>query len=184
MTTSNYITDFDQFEHLWTKARAGLQALPDAIQEGAALYFDSCDVSTLKYFRFIRALLEFNALDTFAVLVLRPDPVTYFHRLFGKYPAIILRPEHCETDFLASLHADPGGNLVDAIATNSERYAVFPIGGEWIIYADRFQEVAVMSAKPDVLTFTREHYPFNVFESNPGFSLIDLDSRLPPRSVQ
>jgi hypothetical protein len=69
MTPSNYITDLDQFEHLWTNARVGLQALPAAIQEGAALYFDSSDVSTLKYFRFIRALLEFSALDTFFVLV-------------------------------------------------------------------------------------------------------------------
>jgi len=64
-------------------------------------------------------------------------------------------------------------SLADAFDANSEQYVVFPLSGEWVIYADRKQELAAMAGPGDVLEFTRLRYPFVVFEENPGFAIRD-----------
>jgi hypothetical protein len=107
------------------------------------------------------------------VVSLKPDPLNYFHHHFSKYPAVVFRPEHDVRDFVDSLNADPGGSPADAISNNSERYVVLPLPGDWIIYADLKQELAAMSGPTDIIDFARKHYPFNVFESNPGFTISD-----------
>jgi hypothetical protein len=104
---------------------------------------------------------------------LRPAPETYFYRHFAKYPAFIFLPEHSDQDFVESLNSDPGGSLADAFDANSEQYVVFPLSGKWVIYADRKQELAAMAGPSDVIEFTRKHYPFAVFEKNPGFVIGD-----------
>lgn len=174
MSRSEYLTSFSEFAPQWARAKEGVQTLVHLMRSDApVLYFDSGDLSTLKWYNFVRSLLEFKGEDTFVVLVLRPDPVTYFHHHFRKYPAVVIRPEHNGQDFLNSIHADPGDSPADAIEVNSRRYAVLPVTGDWMICGDRYQEYDAMFGPPDVIEFTREHYPFNVFERNPGFSIDD-----------
>jgi hypothetical protein len=152
MSKSEYLKDSELFDRLRKQSDKGMRLVANAVRSGTALYFDSSDICTL---------------------VLRPAPDDYFYRHFGKFPALVFLPEHSDRDFVASLNADPGGSLADAFDANSERYAVFPLSGEWMIYADRKQELAAMAGPPDVLEFARSHYPFSVFEENPGFAIED-----------
>ncbi|MFM0553244.1 hypothetical protein P0D69_20035 [Paraburkholderia sediminicola] len=171
MSKSEYLTDHKVFTRLWKQAAEGRKSVAAAIQSDTALYFDSSDICTFRYHEFVRSLLSERREVEFAALVLRPAPETYFYHHFAKYPAFIFRPEHSDQDFVASLNADPGGSLADAFDANSEEYVVFPLSGEWAIYADRKQELAAMAGPRDVLEFARRRYPFAVFEKNPGFAI-------------
>lgn len=173
MSKSEYLTDREAFNSLWRQAREGKQLVAEAVRTGMALYFDSSDICTFRYYAFFRSLLLETSEAAFAALVLRPAPEEYFYHHFAKYPVLIFSGEHSDQDFVASLNADPGGSLADAFDANSERYAVFPLSGKWAIYADRKQEFAAMAGAPDILEFTRQHYPFAVFEENPGFVIED-----------
>jgi hypothetical protein len=173
MSKSEYLKDSELFDRLRKQSDKGMRLVANAVRSGTALYFDSSDICTFRYHGFIRSLLSNRGETSFVALVLRPAPDDYFYRHFGKFPALVFLPEHSDRDFVASLNADPGGSLADAFDANSERYAVFPLSGEWMIYADRKQELAAMAGPPDVLEFTRSHYPFSVFEENPGFAIED-----------
>jgi len=173
MSKSEYLTDHEVFDRLWKQAGEGKRLVAAAVESGTALYFDSSDICTFRYHAFLRSLLSERGETAFAALVLRPAPEAYFYHHFGKYPAFIFLPEHSDQDFVASLNSDPGGSLADAFDANSEQYVVFPLNGEWVIYADRKQELAVMAGPGDVLEFTRRRYPFVVFEENPGFAIRD-----------
>lgn len=173
MSKSEYLTDRDTFYRLFQQADNGRRLVAAAVEAGSALYFDSSDICTFRYHAFIRSLLSKCGETSFAALVLRPAPEAYFYRHFSKYPALIFQPEHSDQDFVASLNADPGGSLADAFDANSERYIVFPLHGEWAIYADRKFEVAAMAGPSEVLDFARKNYPFAVFEENAEFVVKD-----------
>ncbi|MFL9899115.1 hypothetical protein PQR71_13280 [Paraburkholderia fungorum] len=173
MSKSEYLTNRELFDRLRKQSDESMRLIANALRSETALYFDSSDICTFRYHAFIRSLLLNRGETSFVALVLRPEPDDYFYRHFGKFPALVFLPEHSDRDFVASLNADPGGSLADAFDANSERYVVFPLSGEWAIYADRKQELAAMAGPPEVLEFTRSHYPFAVFEKNPGFTIDD-----------
>lgn len=173
MSKSEYLTDRETFNRLWKQAVAGRELVVAAIESNKAIFFDSSDICTMRYHNFLRALLTERGEVEFAALVLRPDPETYFYHHFARYPAFIFGPDHSDKDFVVSLNSDPGGSLADAFDANSERYIVFPLSGEWAIYADRHQELSAMAGPRDVLEFARQHYPFEVQEKNPGFAIGD-----------
>ncbi|ACD19409.1 hypothetical protein [Paraburkholderia phytofirmans] len=173
MSKSEYLTDRQSFDRLRKRAAAGLKMVTTAVASNAAIFFDSSDICTFRYHKFLRALLSERGEAEFAALVLRPDPEAYFFHHFSKFSALIFRPDHSDEDFVVSLNSDPGGSLADAFDANSERYIVFPLSGEWAIYADRDQELAAMAGPPEVLEFARQHYPFEVHKTNPGFVISD-----------
>jgi hypothetical protein len=166
------LNTLDDFLPLWTRANAAAQTLADSALTQPTLYFDSIDISTPTFFFFIRALLAFESADTFAVLALRPDPFAYFHHHFKKYPAFLVGPEHSVDDYFAFLNADPGDSLADALASNTQRYAVLPINGSWFVYGNWSKEMSALTGPLDVLTFSRRHYPFFLY---PGanFRIVD-----------
>lgn len=168
----NFLNSLEDFLPLWNRANAAVQTLADSARTEPTLYFDSIDISTPTFFFFIRALLAFERADTFAVLALRPDPFTYFHHHFKKYPAFFVGPEHNVDDYFSFLNADPGDSLADALASNAQRYAIVPINGNWFVYGNWSKEMAALTGPLDVLKFSREHYPFFLY---PGakFRIVD-----------
>jgi hypothetical protein len=90
MNTIDFIHERCELMPLWERATAGVQTLRDRSSTDL-LYFDSVDISTQKFFDLIRAMLAFKGARDFASLVLRPDPFSYFHFHFGKYPGLTHR---------------------------------------------------------------------------------------------
>lgn len=169
---SNFVNNLADFMPLWNRANAAVQHLADSVGTESTLYFDSIDISTPTFFFFIRALLEFEGTDAFAVLALRPDPFTYFHHHFKKYPAFLVGPEHNVDDYFAFLNADPGDSPADKLASNAQRYAILPIDGNWFVYGNWSKEMSALTGPLDLLKFSHEHYPFFLY---PGanFRIVD-----------
>jgi hypothetical protein len=170
MNTIDFIHERCELMPLWERATAGVQTLRDRSSTDL-LYFDSVDISTQKFFDLIRAMLAFKGARDFASLVLRPDPFSYFHFHFGKYPGFIHRAEHTYVYFFVCWQWDPGGSPADCLWADSERYAVLPIPGDWFVYADRKWEMGVLSGPPDIISFARNFYPF-FLDPGEGFKIV------------
>src|SRR6201996_5219296 len=136
MSNIDYISNHEIFIPLWRRARECMERVA-VTQPSELLHFDSSNIG-IKIFRdLIRSIAAFNGTGEFAVIVINPDPFSYFNVHFGKYPGFIVETQHTGDDFVEILMMDPGGSPADAIGFYSEQYAVLPISGDWFIYADR-----------------------------------------------
>jgi hypothetical protein len=70
-------------------------------------------------------------------LLLRPDPVQYFHRHFHRYPAFEITRADTSQMNLAALSEDPGGSPADALGTNWSTSVIFPPSRKWFAHVMR-----------------------------------------------
>lgn len=172
MNKQNFIKNLDEFLPFWERANAGVRKLALPSSNRTVLYFDTIDIATPPFFELIRSMLAYQGASAFVVLAVSPDPFTYFHHHFGKYPAFVLGPEHDEDDYYAFLHADPGGSPADALVYNAQRYAVLPTQGDWFIYGNWTRETGALIGSPEVMEFASQHYLF-FQERDDDFRIVD-----------
>lgn len=169
MENLDYICDLAQFTPLWKRATAGVQSLVHRRRD-ELLYFDPIDIATQKFFDLFQRLLAYENGTDFATLILKPDPFTYFHHHFGKYPGFVHGTNNTDTEFFKLMMRDPGGSLADALGVNHEHYVVLPITGNWIAFGDRSWDTGVFYGPPDLMECARNFYPY--FLSPPkGFKI-------------
>ena len=96
--------------------------------------FDDAMLCTPDFVRLVQTLMGLSGDLIAYYLVLSPDPVHYFHRLFGKYPLLEIARDDSPDSYLAALNEDPGGSPADAIATNWSASVVFPPAGKWFCH--------------------------------------------------
>ena len=169
MTQLDYIRDLESFTTLRDRANAGIQLLASKQRE-ELLYFDPIDIATQKFFDLIQTLLAFEGRSDFATLIVKPDPLNYFHYHFGKYPGFVHGRENTDEEFFHFMMQDPGDSPADALGVNHEHYVLLPIDGDWIAFGDRSWEVGVFYGPPDIMKCARNFYPF--FKSPPeGFRI-------------
>lgn len=166
MSNIGLINDREIFTPLWQRARECMERV-SAIPASELLHCDSSNIATQVFYELIRNIATCNGTGEFAVVVLNPDPFSYFNMHFGKYPGFIVGPQHTDDDFFEILMKDPGDSPADAIGVYSEQYAVLPISGEWFFYADRGWDggTGVLGGPPDVMEFARQRF---AFYENPG----------------
>lgn len=166
MSNIDYIIDREIFTPLWWRARECVERVT-VTPAPKLLHFDSSNLGTQVFLDLIRSVSAFNGAGEFAVIVINPDPFSYFSHHFGKYPGVIVEARHTDKDFFEILMMDPGGSPADAIGFYSEQYAIFPISGEWFFYADRGWNggTGVFSGPPDVMEFAQQRFGFY---ENPG----------------
>lgn len=159
MSKIDLIQDCEAFTSFWLRSRECMKiALITPPSE--LLHFDSSNICSRAFHDLIRDVASFNGTGDFAVVVLNPDPFSYFH--FGKYAGFVVNAHNSEDDFADILMMDPGGSPPDAIGFYSEQYVVLPIMGEWFTYADRGWDggTGVLSGPADLMTFARESFAF------------------------
>lgn len=161
MSKIDFIQDCEVFTSLWLRA---CECMTTAAMTPASelLHFDSSNIGTRVFHDLIRDVANFNGTGDFALIVLNPDPFSYFHFHFGKYSGFIVKADNSEDDFADILMTDPGDSPADAIGFYSEQYVVLPIVGEWFMYADRGWDggTGVLSGPADLMTFARESFAF------------------------
>jgi hypothetical protein len=84
--------------------------------------------------------LEWSGDDECSFVVLRPDPVYYFHHFFGKYGALEIRRGASATDYLAALNEGPADSPADALGTNYSEYVIAPPSDQWFLHTIRSVE--------------------------------------------
>lgn len=161
MSKIDHIADRELFMQLWRRACECKEQV--AITPASELlHFDSSNIGTKIFRDLIRSIAAFKGTAEFALIVINPDPFSYFNMHFGKYPGFMVEAQHTDDDFFEILMMDPGDSPADAIGFHSEQYAVLPASGEWFMYADRGWDggTGVLSAPQDVMKFAQQRFAF------------------------
>lgn len=110
-------------------------------------YFRAFDFDFLFEYSFINSIKKETKLDNqieYYFYVLKPDPLEYFYKHFGKFNVFKFPAQFNEIEFDNILMKDPGDSPSDAIAINSFEIAFYPSSGNWCILASRDLEIAII----------------------------------------
>jgi hypothetical protein len=108
--------------------------LPTSLQK---LTFNDVDILSDAFAGLVQMLLDWSGDDECAFVVLRPDPVYYFHHFFGRYPVVEIKRGMNTSEYLASLNEGPPESRADALGTIYAEYVFAPPTLRWFIHALR-----------------------------------------------
>lgn len=138
---TEWISDDEQFKELFLQCMTCV--FIDNGREPTSLIplsFDDAGIVTRAFAALLQGLLKWSGDTRCFYVVLRPDPVHYFHRLFGKYPALEIRSWTSPEEYLARLSQGPEQSPADALGTNySERVIMAPSLG-WFVHSYQSSE--------------------------------------------
>jgi len=99
------------------------------------LSFDDAGIGTRAFASLLQKLLEWSKDTSCFYVVLRPDPVHFFHRLFEKYPAIEILAGISFEEYVAALHRGPEQSPIDALGTVYSERVVMPPSLSWFVHS-------------------------------------------------
>lgn len=111
--------------------------LPTSLQK---LTYNDVDILSDAFAGLLQKLLEWSDDDECSFVVLRPDPVYYFHHFFGRYPVIEIKRGMNASDYLAALNEWPPDSRADALGVIYSKYVFAPPSLRWFIHALRSAE--------------------------------------------
>jgi hypothetical protein len=104
------------------------------------LTFDDVEIRSEVFAGLLQQLLEWSGDGACSFVVLRPDPVYYFHHFFGKYPVVEVVRGMRANDYLALLNEGPPDSKADALGVIYSEYAFVPPSARWFIHGLRSVE--------------------------------------------
>jgi hypothetical protein len=111
--------------------------LPTSLRK---LTYNDVDILSDAFPSLIQRLLEWSSDEGCAFVVLRPDPVYYFHYFFGKYPVLEIKRGMDTADYLAILNEGPPESRADALGIIYSEYVFAPPSFRWFVHALRSAE--------------------------------------------
>lgn len=134
----NWILDKTCFEDLFLEAKSCVDTdsgrLPTSLKR---LTFDDAEVCTTKFADMLQQLLTWSGDSHFSYVVLRPDPIYYFHRLFKAFPAIEVGKGATAREYIKWLNDGPEESPADALGTNYTECVILPPSKRWFVHAVR-----------------------------------------------
>ena len=103
------------------------------------LSFDDAATLTREFAELLQRLLRWSEDEQAHYIVLKPDPIWYFHRYFSKYPIVPIHRGDTSDTYLRSLNEDPGGSPADAAGTNCYEWVILPTSHRWFVHCMRDQ---------------------------------------------
>jgi hypothetical protein len=101
------------------------------------LVFDDAMLCTDYFLSALRSLMEFSADPVAYFVVLNPDPVNNFYRLYNKYPVWEVARSDSAEAYMAALNEDVGDGQGFSLSILSSTWVVVPPSGDWFIHAMR-----------------------------------------------
>jgi hypothetical protein len=133
---TEWITDDEEFKQLLLQCMTCV--FIDNGREPTSLIrllFDDAGIATRAFASLLQRLLERSGDTKCFYVVLRPDPVHYFHRLFGKYPALEIPAGMSAERYLAGLNIGPEESPVDSLGTNYDERVIVPPSLNWFVHS-------------------------------------------------
>ncbi len=111
--------------------------IPTSLQK---LIFNDVDILSDPFAGLLQKLLEWSGDDDCSFIVLRPDPIYYFHHFFGMYPVVQIKRGMKPSDYLTILNEGPPDSRADALGMIYREYVFAPPSLRWFIHALRSAE--------------------------------------------
>jgi hypothetical protein len=119
---------------------AGTCRYIDSRRYGTALAlvsFDDAATCTREFAALLQALMALSEDNVAHYVVLSPEPVTYFHHRFRKYPIVSIHKGDTTEIYLNLLNEDPGNSPADAVGTNCYEWVILPDSHRWFVHCLR-----------------------------------------------
>jgi hypothetical protein len=133
-----WFTDKASFEKVFLEARTCVYTdsgrLPTNFRK---LTFDDAEICTVPFADLIQQLMKWSGDESCFYIVLDPDPVHYFHRLFGRYPVVEIKRGTTSAAYLKDLNEGPPENPADAVGTIWSECVIVPMSTRWFVHALR-----------------------------------------------
>ena len=101
------------------------------------LTFNDIDICSDAFAGLVQNLLSWSGDSSCSFVVLRPDPVYYFHHFFQRYPVVEVGRGMSAKEFLAKLNEGPPDSKPDALGIVYSEYVVVPSSMRWFVHALR-----------------------------------------------
>jgi hypothetical protein len=101
------------------------------------LTFNDVDLRSDAFAGLLQNLLVWSGDDACSLVVLRPDPVYYFHHFFKRYPVVEVERGMSADEFIAMLNEGPPESRPDALGIIYSEYVVVPPSRRWFVHALR-----------------------------------------------
>ena len=102
--------------------------------------FDDIELCSDAFAGLLQNLLAWSGDDACSFVVLRPDPVYYFHHFFKRYPVVEVERGMTADEFIAMLNEGPPESRPDALGIIYSEYVVVPPSMRWFVHALRTGE--------------------------------------------
>jgi len=132
------VEDKPEFERVLLEARTceyiDSRREPTPLQ---LLVFDDAMLSTGYFLRGFQDLMEWSGDSVAYFMVLRPDPVDNFYRLYRKYPVLEIGRDDSPDAYLNALNEDVGDGDGFSLENLCMTWVIFPLSNRWFIHAIR-----------------------------------------------
>ena len=186
------VYDSEDFQQLKERAAAVFGRHPRGLpHEVFAPYFQhfrfvDFDVTLTRKFWEVLSLFAKRCGDTeIAMLVIDPDPVSYFYEHFRRYGALKLASGSSVDDYYVAVRNAPQGSPADALFDVANVACWFGTTGEWGIWGDRELGVGVVGTKKATLVLPEVdgvHW-LTVDEALHGLVALNFPDQRIPQSV-
>jgi hypothetical protein len=130
-----WVQEVSEFESIFRTARdcACMDSgrIPSTL---AKFILDHVEICTQGFAGLLQRLMHWSADMRANYIVLSPDPISYFHRHFHKYPLLEFTPGEQTDAYLSSLQEDPGGSPADAVGINWWEIVIVPPSSKWFVH--------------------------------------------------
>jgi hypothetical protein len=145
------ITDPIQFRsmvHALSSAALTAQRMPSQIfrtQYDRFRFLEFDRFANPEFLALLRRLMESSLDSKTNLIVLEPDPETYFYRHFGRFGALEIPVDESWERYRAGMQNGPPSSPADSLAVNSFVLAWFPPSMQWMIWGERCPEIMVLA---------------------------------------
>jgi len=126
-----WIQDDREFAAVLNRAHQLTTGGPKAEAQMSVLVFDDVVLLTPSFFSLLVLLMKCSSDRAVSYVVIQPDPVSYFHKFFGKYSALEISDGDSAEEYLTILNEDPGDSPADAVGINFGVAVIVPDSGSW-----------------------------------------------------
>lgn len=97
-----------------------------------------------EFLALLRRLMEASLDSKANLIVLEPDPETYFYKHFGRFGALEIPAEESWDRYRVEMQSGPPSSPADSLAVNSFLLVWFPPSLRWLIWGERSPEIMVL----------------------------------------
>ena len=101
------------------------------------LVFDDAATCTLRFAEAVQFVMALSGDGACNYVVLDPDPVEFFHRVYGRYPVFEVARGDAPETFLEYLNEEAAGGTGGAVGVECWAWVVVPSSINWFVHALR-----------------------------------------------
>jgi hypothetical protein len=132
------VEDKSEFEKIVLEVRTCVHIDSRRIKTSLQLLvFDDAVLCSEFLFPALQSLMEWSADPGVYFVVLHPDPVDNFHRLYGKFPMLEISRDDSFKAYLEQMNEDLGDGRGFSLCDLSSTWVIVPPSSKWFIHAIR-----------------------------------------------